>query len=374
MRFTINAALTLVISISPLLSLTTPAFPEDEKSGYATVFIYHKFNEPESPSTSIPTEQFEAQLRYLKENRYNVIGLPELVSLIRNGSDIPPKTVVITIDDAYRSVYKHAFPLLKRYGLPFTVFLYMEAVGRYSDYITLEELNTMGKYRKVTFGNHSYSHARLARWPEGMPKEEYLKWLEDDLIKSGEAFEKLLGYRPRFYAYPYGEYNHEYSSLVKRHGYLAAFTQDTGSAGGATDPFLITRNPVVGTWATMEKFKEFLETEPLQAEVIYPPYGILYENPPGRVEAGMADMDRYKNIGIYVSELGWLQPKIDRNGKRISVKDIKRLTRETNRIGITAKNIETGKIATFFYMVILRSPSSSILPQPQPSPHPHPHP
>ncbi len=346
MRFTIPVALILLTFISPLAA--------GAESGYATVFLYHKFNEPVSPSTSISTEEFEAQLRYLKDNRYNVIGLPELVSLIKDKAEIPPKTVALTIDDGYRSFYTHAFPLLRKYGFPFTVFLYMEAVGRYPDYMTADELADIMKYDKATLGNHSYSHRRLARPPEGMTREEYLQLIEDDLARSEKRFGKLLGYRPALYAFPYGEYNREFVEMVKKHGYSAAFTQDPAAIGVFSDPYLLPRYASVGSWAKMERFTEFLSTEPLDVEIMYPPYGLLDENPPGRIEGRIANLGIYRNPGIYVSELGWIRPEINPERETIRAGVEQRLKREVNRIGFTAVNAETGRKATFFYMIILR--------------------
>jgi len=336
-----------------LLSFIRP-LPADAESGYAVILLYHKFDEPGSPSTSISTEEFEAQLKYLKDNRYNVMGLPRLVALVRKGRDIPPKTVALTIDDGYGSVYRHAFPLLKKYGFPFTVFLYMEAIGRYPDFLTIEELRDMMRYEKATFGNHSYSHRRLARWPAGMSRKEYMKRLESDLAQSEERFRKILGFDAELYAFPYGEYNRELVGLIKRRGYAAAFTQDPASTGGFSDPYLLPRYASVGSWAQMDKFRDFLTTEPLNVDHAYPPYGLLDENPPGRIEGRISEIRTYKNLGIYVSELGWLRPEIDIDKGTLKVEVKERLRRPVNRIGFTGVNHETGRKATYFYMIILR--------------------
>ncbi|VAX31814.1 Polysaccharide deacetylase [hydrothermal vent metagenome] len=346
MRFTIPVVLILLLFISPCSAAA--------ETGYATVFVYHKFNEPKSPSTSIATEEFEAQLSYLRDNHYNVISLPDLVALIRDKTDIPPKTVVITIDDGYKSVYTHAFPMLKKYGFPFTIFLYMEAIDRYPDFMSSEAVRDIMKYKKATFGNHSYSHQRLARWPEGMSRKEYLKLLEADLLRSQERFKKILGIRPEFYAFPYGEYNQEFVKLLKKHGYTASFTQDPASTGGFSDIYLLPRYASVGSWAKMDKFSEFLLTEPLNVDNIYPPYGLLKENPPDRIEGRIINHGIYKNPGIYVSEFGWIRPEVDKENGTVTAKITEKLNRKVNRIGFTAINRETGRESTYFYMIILK--------------------
>jgi peptidoglycan/xylan/chitin deacetylase (PgdA/CDA1 family) len=358
--------LTLILSISIIfLSLSSSqadrraALPEnaggiDHETGYATVFVYHKFNEPSSPSTSISSEILEAQLKYLKENAFHVVQLHEIVTYLKEGLKIPPRTVAITLDDGYKSVYEHAFPLLKKYDFAFTIFLYMEAIDSFSDYLTVDELREMKKYGKVTFGNHSFAHSRFARWPRDASQEDYLKSLEDDLLKSEKRFDELLGFKSEFYAFPYGEYNREFVELLRQRGYSAAFTQDPFNTGPATDRFLIPRNPIVGTWATMEKFKEFLETEPISVQTFYPDYGVLNVNPLPKIEFTAGDILPYENIGIYVSELGWLKPEVDRKEGRVKVLPLQKLKRKINRVGITARNTVTGRKASFFYMIILR--------------------
>ena len=110
--------------------------------GHATILLYHRFGDDRYPTTSVSMEDFERQMLYLKENGYRVVRLKEIVRLVKEGRDIPEKTVAITIDDGYRSTMK-AYEVLKRFGFPFTVFLYMEAVGRYPDFLTLEQIREM---------------------------------------------------------------------------------------------------------------------------------------------------------------------------------------------------------------------------------------
>jgi peptidoglycan/xylan/chitin deacetylase (PgdA/CDA1 family) len=322
-------------------------------AGYATVFVYHKFDEPKSPSTSITSEVFEAQLRYLQENKYNVISLHELVSYLRYGKEIPEKTVVLTIDDGYRSFFTKAFPLLKKYRLPFTIFLYMEAVGRYPDYITIDQLREIKRYSKAILGNHSYSHSRFGRWPDGMSRDEYVRWIEHDLLRSEARFEELVGYSPEYFAFPYGEYSQEYVNSIKERGYIASLTQDPASTGKFTDRFLIPRYAVVGRWATLKKIREFLETEPLRVDMVTPAYGVLKENPPSRIEGRIHNHSIYKNIGIYISELGWIKPEFSREVEgKIYIDITARLERRINRIGFSALNTLTGRRASYFYLII----------------------
>ncbi|MDD2449034.1 MAG: hypothetical protein PHS42_11800 [Sulfurimonas sp.] len=87
----------------------------------AVAFMYHRFGEPKYPSTNIKIEQFRDQLEYLKANDYNVWHLSKIISYIKAKKELPPKTVALTIDDAYISFYENGYPLLKEFGFAFSL-------------------------------------------------------------------------------------------------------------------------------------------------------------------------------------------------------------------------------------------------------------
>ena len=85
---------------------------------YATVLMYHRFGEDKYPSTNIRIEQFEAHLDMLINGDYTIWPLDKIVDHLQQGLDLPDKTVAITIDDAYLSVFIEARPRLKARNLP----------------------------------------------------------------------------------------------------------------------------------------------------------------------------------------------------------------------------------------------------------------
>ncbi|WP_457643748.1 polysaccharide deacetylase family protein [Persephonella sp.] len=317
---------------------------------YATVLIYHKFGEKKYPTTSVSMEDFKKQMDYLKKNNYRVIPLSKLIDYLQTGKEIPPKTVVITIDDGYRSTMR-AYKLLKEYGFPFTVFLYMEGVARYPDYLTKEQLEQLKKDPLVEFGNHSYSHKRFAKILPEMSSDEYKKLIVGDTLRAEERLKKLLGYVPKIYAFPYGEYTRPFIKVLQEMGYRALFTQDPQNVSDDTPLWLIHRQPIVGSWAKMKHFVSVLNTEVLPVVRHSPDIGYLKENPP-EVSAEVKRLENYKNCGIYISELGWIKAK--RKGNILYLEEIPPLKRWKNRIGITCWNKKTGKKATFFWSVYLR--------------------
>jgi peptidoglycan/xylan/chitin deacetylase (PgdA/CDA1 family) len=92
------------------------------------VLTYHRVEEPErvapdDPSllSATPTE-FERQMEYLAAHR-RVLSLEELLALRRGRMELPPGAVAVTFDDAYEDFAEHAWPVLRRLGLPVTLFV-----------------------------------------------------------------------------------------------------------------------------------------------------------------------------------------------------------------------------------------------------------
>ena len=316
----------------------------------ANILIYHKFDEKNSPSTSISMKNFKNQMKYLKTHNYNVVSLGKIVNYLETGTPIPPKTVAITIDDGYRSTMK-AFKILKKYNYPFTLFLYAEGIEKhYPAYLKPKELQKIAKYPKVSFGNHSYSHKRFARLIKSMNKEEYKKLIKQDTLKAQEIIKKLTGQNPIFYAFPYGEYNRTYIEALKELNLFSGiFSQDNAAVSNLTPAYLISRKPVVGSWSKMENFKRMIEKEALPVIKHYPPADYIKENLIN-IYAEIENPENYKNCHIYLSEIGWVKAK--KIGNRIeSVKPLK-ISRWKNRISVECYNKKTKKFANYIWMII----------------------
>ncbi len=317
-------------------------------AGYATILIYHKFGEKNSPSTSVSMEDFRKQMAYLKNHGYKVVPLKTIIDYLYKKQPIPDKTVAITIDDGYRSTMK-AFKILKEYNYPFTLFLYAEGIARFPAYLTKEELKEIAKYPEVTFGNHSYKHFRFAKMIKTMPLNKYVKMIEKDTLKAEERIEKLTGQKPVFYAFPYGEYNKVYIKTLKKLGFKALFSQDDSAVSSLTSPFPIPRKPVVGSWSKMKKFERMLKKEPLPVIKHTPPIGYI-KTGKINIEAVIKNPKNYKSCQIYISEKGWMKTKKEGNTIKLG-KPIK-ITRWKNRISVECYDKKTKRFANYIWMIL----------------------
>ena len=95
------------------------------------IIVYHRVADlMEAPFSLRPveTQQFEKQIRYLCKS-FEILSLKELITLVLNRRSLPTKGVIITFDDGYRDNYLHAYPILKKYHVPATIFLTTGHIG-----------------------------------------------------------------------------------------------------------------------------------------------------------------------------------------------------------------------------------------------------
>jgi len=183
------------------------------------ILFYHSFGRSGDLLTVTP-ENFERQMRYIKENGYNVISLDELIEGIKAGRKFKHNTVVITSDDGYENNYAYAYPMLKKYGYPATIFLIANFIGNNDNFLTWDEVKEMAK-NKISFGGHTKNHVYLP----SITKESIL-W--DEISGCKELIEKHIGSPIDYFCYPGGGFTEEVKQVVKKAGYKGACTTNRG--------------------------------------------------------------------------------------------------------------------------------------------------
>jgi peptidoglycan/xylan/chitin deacetylase (PgdA/CDA1 family) len=243
-----------------------------QAADWASVIMYHRFGEDKFTSTNIMIDQFKEHIAELKNGQYTVLPLNEIVDRLENGENLPDRTVAITIDDAYRSVYEVAWPLLKEAGLPFTVFVAPEGVDKqYPDYMNWDQIRAL-RDAGVHIGHHSYAHAHL---PTLKPEE-----IRADINKASDRFETELGFVPAIFGYPYGEYGNEVKSVVRKAGFKAAFGQQSGVAYSGLDRFELPRFAMSENYGGIGRFRLAANALPLRVRDVTPSDNVLKRNPP----------------------------------------------------------------------------------------------
>ena len=223
--------------------------------GFGLVVLqYHHVSDRTPKITSVSPSLFKAHMEYLEKHEFNVLDIRSLHKILASKQPLPDRSVIITFDDGYRSIYQHAYPELKKRKWPFAVFVNSKAhdskLSRYMSWGELKELDRYG----ATIANHTDGHIHVNRRRSGESHKAWRKRRIRELEFAESRIQKEIGAAYRLFAYPYGEYDSDFMKELKRRGYLA-FGQQSGAVGREVNPQLIPRFPFGGIYGGMDDFK-----------------------------------------------------------------------------------------------------------------------
>lgn len=216
-------------------------------------FVYHRFNDDRFPTTNISIQDFEAHLIWLSTHNYQVLSLSDAIAYLKRDS-IVKNTAVITIDDGYKSFYTHALPLLTKYKLPATLFINTETVGA-GDYMSWQELKK-AMNSNIEIGNHTHTHAYFLNQKQN---ERYTNFL-NDIELSQKLIEENLNVKPLVFAYPYGEFDDGFETIVKAIGFMGAAVQNSGVINASSNLFQLPRFPMSESYASNFEEKALMQS------------------------------------------------------------------------------------------------------------------
>ncbi len=242
---------------------------EYDASSRVAALGYHRFGPRSADSLLIGAGELEQQIQTLRQRGLAFISMDEFLAWRAGESNIPANSVLVTIDDGYRSIYDYAHPVFQKLDVPCTIFVYTNYIENGRAAITwpmLRELRDAG----VTIASHGKSHARLAgdevmaehgadeptvppltrdeffsrttlalspmlggapqlatlaEWAQrGLTRNKYEEWVWNELTESKRVLEENLQITVRTLSYPYGVYSDRVAQLAQFAGYEAMFT------------------------------------------------------------------------------------------------------------------------------------------------------
>ena len=214
------------------------------------VLMYHKVNDLEGNSVTVPVSQFDEQMAQLGDLGYTAVSLDDVLAHYLDRKPLPQQAVLITFDDGYGDNLENAVPILQRYGYPAVLFVpigYLDGsrplphdehlasrgiVNRTLDWSDLADLERAG----VRVESHGIGHRPLA----DLEVDEAAR----EIVLSKLRLEERLGRPVRAFAYVKGSeahYRPVHLSLLRQAGYDVAFTSISGGNGPGTDPLQLHR-------------------------------------------------------------------------------------------------------------------------------------
>jgi peptidoglycan/xylan/chitin deacetylase (PgdA/CDA1 family) len=228
----------------------------------------------------VAVETFDSHCRLLRESCHP-IGADALLTALDHGAPLPPRAVLVTFDDGYRTVLTLGKPVLERYGIPAVVFvcsdpvsrgrlLWYDAVARarseaeaerlktlpFAEWqsavgafdtsaalsdpyapLSIDELRSLAAAPGIEIGGHTLQHPILSHASAG----EQERQIGDDK----RAIEEWTGQPARMFSYPNGRPRLDYTAaareIVARCGYQAAFTTESAYARPSNDKYELPR-------------------------------------------------------------------------------------------------------------------------------------
>ena len=225
--------------------------------GGVPILVYHRVNDSDTNPTTLTVADFEAQIKYLVDNGYQVISPDDLLDAWETGKTLPAKPIVLTFDDGHADIYRNVFPILQKYNLRATVFIVTDHIGM-KDYLTWDEVRALQAGGFMDFESHTMSYKILTTL-----KGDKL-W--NEIYGSKQAIEWALKKPAKFIAYPEGKYTLDAEDTAKECGFRASFIADYGLAVSDENNFVVTRIPVLGSNShTLLRFQLRLKGSPIFA-------------------------------------------------------------------------------------------------------------
>ena len=212
------------------------------------VLGYHDFSEKDKETDMrIRTSKFRNQMATLRQLGITVISLDDFLAWKRGDKELPEKSALITLDDGWKSVYTDAFPILKEFGYPFSLFLYKNYIDGGGKALTSAMINEMLAHG-ASLGSHSISHPypSTIKAQRNKGAHTYDGFLRKEMGESKRFIESKFPVKVSSYAYPGGFITEEMYPLAEEFGYTALFTVIPGKIKRSTTDNHLPRYMILG--------------------------------------------------------------------------------------------------------------------------------
>ena len=254
--------------------------------------MYHRFDEFKYPSTNIQMNVFIKHIQLIIDSNYNFIHPDDF----EKNFFIPKKQkkILLTIDDAFQSFYENAWPFLKKNKIPFVLFVSTEPIGN-QGYMTWDQIKEINNTSFAIVGHHSHSHKYLI----DKSNEEFIK----DIQEASSIFKEKLGYVPKLFSYPFGEYSEFMRDYISKN-FSFGFGQHSGVIDINKEKFQLPRFPINENYGEMQRFESIIKTYPLEYKKLYPVEKKISKknNPPDFSVEFFENQKNIQNISCYSNE------------------------------------------------------------------------
>ena len=316
-------SITIKLQLSFWVCLLISGHSQAGSHHQAIVLQYHHVSDTTPASTSVSPEKFIEHLELIKQLGFQVLPLPTILQHIQQGTSFSQKTLGVSFDDGYLSIYQHAFPELKKRKLPFTIFISPQAIdqqfGNSLNWAQLQEMKKNG----ATIANHSLNHDHLLSKQNNETFNEWQLRITQNVNQAQVRLNTELDISEKLFAYPYGEFDHALQSLLKDLGY-SAFSQQSGPISSSSHMQALPRFPASGVYANIETLRVKLKSLALN---------IVRESPKSEVwQLGQPAPELH--LTVLSADLNYQHLQCFYQGERIETQ----LTQQGDQLSVTARH------------------------------------
>jgi peptidoglycan/xylan/chitin deacetylase (PgdA/CDA1 family) len=236
LRFMLALAVALVAIAPARAEAPLPQVAAGGRMPYLAVLVWHDVVTPQEVWFDTGVAKFRSQLEAIRRGGFHVITLAALREHLERGAPVPAKSVVLTFDDDGHGLYDNAFPLLRKYGFPATLFVHTNFVGT----TTTKRHNTWAQLTQMSRSGLIDVQSLTANHPPDLRALDDARVLHE-LRLAKTSLEKRLGKPVYALVYPEDNYDARVARLAASSGYRLAFTEDWGAAGESVNLLTIHR-------------------------------------------------------------------------------------------------------------------------------------
>lgn len=232
----IAAVLTVTCGVCLATGLTASCDEEAPQQGVRLpILMYHSIlkNPFSAGKYVVSPDTFEADMKYLKDNGYTCVLSDDVIGYVKNGQELPEKSVMVTLDDGYLNNLTYVVPILEKYDMKAVISIVGEYTERFSaqadhnpnySHFSWTDIDECIKSGRVEIGNHTYNMHKQDKRRGSMKKrsesrEQYEKAFSEDVMKTQQLLKQHCGIEPKIFTYPYGAVSNDSLDLVKKLGF-----------------------------------------------------------------------------------------------------------------------------------------------------------
>ncbi len=294
--------------VAPPLATET-SVPDDGVR--VAVLGYHDFSET-APETAmrIRTSKFRKQMETIRQLGITVVTMEDFIAWKSGTKEIPQKSIVITLDDGWKSVYTDAFPILREFKYPFTLYLYKNYVDGGGKALTTPMIQEM-MANGASIGSHSVSHPfpiKVKSYRKKGPNA-YDAYLRKEMGESKRFLESKFGGNITTYSYPGGFHTEEMFKLGREFGYTQLFTVLPGKVKRGLPDEILPRYMILGNYDKIFEFATSFRDDSVAASPLGLPPDLVQTTPyPVVPEAGAIINTRLPEISADLTNVADLDP------------------------------------------------------------------